>query len=154
MDQLEGIWRLIDSRAWDEHDRLSAPYGAHPLGHIVFSNGRMLAVLCNGDADVGPSGYRSFSSYGGLYTFDGTTLETVVDVASDPERIGGRQVRGVVMIGEQMLLRPPPRLYAGTLQRRELVWEQVWRPSEAAPAPHPSVLIQPGATDKPLIGNT
>jgi hypothetical protein len=128
MDQLEGIWRLIDSRALDEHNRLSAPYGTNPLGHIAFSGGRMLAALCNGDPDAGLTGDRNYSSYGGPYTFDGATLETVVDVASDFARIGSRQVRSVVMMGEQMLLRPPQRLYGGSLQQRELVWERVWRP--------------------------
>ena len=130
MDSVEGIWRLVESRAWDEHDQpLSAPYGAHPMGQIMFSNGRMLAALCNGDADLAQNANRGFSSYGGPYTFDGDTLETTVDVASDPTRIGGKQVRGVVMMGEQMLLRPPSRLYtAGPMQRRELLWERVWRP--------------------------
>lgn len=131
MASLDGIWRLVESRAWDENgNSLSPPYGAHPFGQIMFGNGRMLAALCNGDTDLGPGGNRGFSSYGGPYTFDGTTLETSVDVASDPTRIGGRQVRGVVMMGEQMLLRPPSRLYAtGTTQRRELLWERVWRPA-------------------------
>ena len=132
MDPLEGIWRLIDSRAWDAHDRLSAPYGAHPLGQITFSNGRMLAALCNGDAGAGLRGDRNYSSYGGMYTFDGTTLETLVDVASNRSRIGSRQVRSVVMMGQQMLLRPPQRFYAGSLQRRELVWERVWQPGSAS----------------------
>jgi hypothetical protein len=122
---------LVDSRAWDEDDQpLDAPYGAHPMGQIMFSGGRMLAALCKGDADAGPGG-RGFSSYGGPYTFDGTTLETSVDVASDPTRIGGHQVRSVVMAGKQMILRPPMRHYSGpgTRQRREVVWERVWQPA-------------------------
>ncbi len=124
MDPLDGIWRLIESRAWDEQNRLSAPYGRHPIGQISFANGRTLAALCNGDHDVGAKGARSDSSYGGPYTFDGSTLETQVDIASDPARIGSRQIRGVVITGEQMLLRPPRRLYAGKLERRALVWER------------------------------
>ena len=129
MDPLAGIWRLSNSRAWDEHgNSLAAPYGAHPLGQIAFSNGRMLAALCNGDADIGPNHKRAFSSYGGPYSFDGGTLTVVVDVASDPRRIGGRQTREVVVTGERMLLRPPLRLYGDILQRRELLWERVWRP--------------------------
>lgn len=132
MDALEGIWRLVDSRAWDDgSERLSAPYGAHPMGTIEFAQGRMLAVLCNGDLDVGSSGDRGFSSYGGPYTFDGTTLETTVDVASDLSRIGSRQVRTVVIMGEeQVLLRPPARLYGDKAQKRELIWQRVWRRSE------------------------
>ena len=133
MDSLDGIWRLVDSRAWDENDQpLDAPYGAHPMGQIMFSGGRMLAALCKGDADAGADG-RGFSSYGGTYTFDGTTLDTSVDVASNPARIGGHQVRTVVMVGKQMILRPPVRHYKGPgmRQRREVVWERVWQPAAA-----------------------
>jgi hypothetical protein len=132
MVSLDGIWRLVDSRAWDEGAKArTAPYGACPMGQIAFANGRMLAALCNGDTDAVAIAERNYSSYGGPYTFDGSTLETLVDVASDRSRIGSRQVRGVVMVGEQMLLRPPQRLYGDSVQRRELVWERVWRPCQA-----------------------
>lgn len=110
MDQLEGIWRRIDSRAWDEQiNRRIALYGAHPLGYVAFSHGRMLAELCKGDARAGPNGDRQFSSYGGLYSIDGTSLEVLVDVPSDPAMVGTRQIRGVVMMGEEMQLWPPTR---------------------------------------------
>jgi len=133
MDALEGLWRLADSRAVDEQtDRLSAPYGAHPLGHMVFSKGRMLVALCKGDAEVGPDGDRGFSSYGGRYVFDGTTLQCDVDMASDRRRIGSHLVRGLVMLDEnEFLLRPPARHYGSKLERRELVWDRVWRPVDA-----------------------
>jgi len=129
MDALEGVWRLVESQAWDAQGKpLPAPYGAHPMGQLTFRNGRMLAALCNGDTAVDG---RAYSSYGGAYTFDGEQLETVVDVASDPARIGSRQVRGVVFQGErQMLLRPPTRSYGSSTQRRELLWERVWRPGD------------------------
>lgn len=133
MDPLEGIWRLVDSRGWDESAQAwTAPYGAHPMGQIAFARGRMLAVLCNGDADAEICGTRNYSSYGGPYTFDGATLDTLVDVASDATRIGSHQRRAVVMMdGRQMLLRPPARRYGGTVQRRELIWERIWHPAEA-----------------------
>jgi hypothetical protein len=131
MDALDGIWRLVESRAWDEQgNALSAPYGAVPMGQLSFTNGRMLAALCNGDAETG-AGQRTYSSYGGSYTFDGSTLETLVDVASDASRIGSRQRREVIPMGEQMLLRPPTRGYGGQVERRELLWERVWRPTES-----------------------
>ncbi len=126
MEQLEGVWRLIDSRAMHERtSRLSAPYGANPLGIMAFFNGRMLVALCNGDTQVHPDKGREFSSYGGRYRFDGNTLSVEVDVASDPARIGSHRVRNIVMMGDQMILRPPPRLYGAALQRRELVWERL-----------------------------
>ena len=134
MDSLDGIWRLVDSRAWDEGRKSwAAPYGAHPMGQLAFFNGRMLAALCNGDTGVAADRQRNYSSYGGTYTFDGTTLETLVDIASDPSRIGSRRVGAVLMMGEQMLLRPPPRLYVDSVQRRELVWDRIWRPADTRP---------------------
>lgn len=132
MDAITGIWRLVESHAWDEQGKvLKAPYGAHPLGQIAFSDGRMLAALCNGGPVSALHGKRAYSSYGGFYTLAGDVLEVNVDVASDPSRIGGKQVRNVVLVNsERMLLRPPQRLYGQSLERRELVWERVWRPQE------------------------
>lgn len=137
MNQLEGVWRLVDSRAWDGDGRiLPPPYGANPIGHIAFVNGRMLAALCNGDASVG-AGTRGYSSYGGPYSFDGETLVVEVDMASERSRVGGRQTRGVrILGGDRIVLLPPVRLYGDDLQRRELLWERVWNPAkrEAGPA--------------------
>ena len=127
-DQLEGLWRLAGSSAWDEADnKLPTPYGALPMGTMTFAGGRMLAALCNGDAGITD---RGFSSYGGPYTFDGKTLVTTVDIALDASRLGGQQIRGVVMQGaDRMLMSPPPRLYGGKRERREIIWERVWRPA-------------------------
>ena len=95
------------------------------MGTIVFENGRMLAALCNGDADLGSASKREYSSYGGTYTFDGRLLDCLVDIAADTSRIGGHQVREVVLEGRRMTLRPPTRAYGGAPQQRELVWERV-----------------------------
>lgn len=131
MDALTGIWRLVESKAWDDAgNSLAAPYGACPIGQITFTaEGRMLAALCNGDADPGAGVDRGYSSYGGFYTLDGTTLTTAVDMASDVRRIGGQQVREAFLDGERLLLRPPLRPYGGVRQQRELLWELIWRPA-------------------------
>ena len=126
MKSVDGIWALQQAQAWDATGQpLSAPYGQCPMGTIMFENGRMLAVLCNGDADLGSATRREYSSYGGTYTFDGKILEVLVDIASDQTRIGGRQVREVVLDGRHMTLRPPTRAYGGAPQQRELLWERV-----------------------------
>lgn len=128
MVKLDGIWRLMDSCAWTaEGEALAPPYGAHPMGMILFSQGRMLATLCNGDQALPAEQRREFSSYGGRYSLDGDTLTVEVDIASDPSRVGGRQLRTVVLLSErQILLRPPQRQYVGGgAQRRELCWERV-----------------------------
>jgi len=126
MKSVDGIWALQQAQAWDANGQpLSAPYGQRPMGTIVFENGRMLAALCNGDADLGSATRREYSSYGGTYTFNGKILEVLVDIASDQTRIGGRQVREVVLEGRYMTLRPPTRAYGGAPQQRELLWERV-----------------------------
>lgn len=129
MLELDGIWRLIESRAWDANGRpLPAPYGAHPLGQLQFAHGRMLAVLCNGDAAPAGGG-RPYSSYGGPYVFDGEWLTTTVDVASDPTRLGSRQRRRVVALDAgRIALTPPPRGTGAATEQRELLWERVWSP--------------------------
>jgi hypothetical protein len=64
-------------------------------------------------------------SYAGTYTFDGTTLSTRVDASSDASRVGGDQVRAVRFENGLMVLAPPRRLFAGVMQKQELVWERV-----------------------------
>jgi len=125
MNPIEGVWTLEEARAWDEAGTpLADPYGACPMGSIVFKNGRMIASLCNCDTDIGISGKREFSSYGGSYTFEGQKLDVLVDIASDPNRIGGHQIREAAIKGERLTLRPPLRAYGGSLQQRELVWRR------------------------------
>jgi hypothetical protein len=132
-NMLDGLWRLVDSRACIEStQRLTSPLGRSPMGTIMFSNCRMLAAVCDGDRNVAEGGERSFHSYGGPYTFDGSTLEVVVDIASDRKWIGSTQVRAVVLLTEQeMVLRPPTRHYGDSLETRELIWERVWPPDAA-----------------------
>jgi hypothetical protein len=126
---LEGIWRLASSRAWDSQGaELQDPYGSAPMGQITFANGRMLAALCRGDADLGPTGNRPYSSYGGTYAIVDGRLEVDVDIALDPSRIGGKQVRDITFDGNRLVLRPPVRAYGESREQRELAWVRVWRP--------------------------
>lgn len=126
---LEGIWRLVSSKAWDEHGKeLPPPYGPEPSGHISFANGRMLAALCRGEAQLPLDTGRSYSSYGGPYSIADDRLEVQVDVASDPARIGGSQVRRFTLSDDELVLRPPLRLYGASREQRELRWRRVWTP--------------------------
>ena len=68
---------------------------------------------------------REYSSYCGNYTFDGSTLITTVDAASDPARMGTQQVRKVRFEGERMILVPPAREVDGVRIDRELAWERI-----------------------------
>ncbi|MCH9671588.1 MAG: lipocalin-like domain-containing protein [Gammaproteobacteria bacterium] len=123
-----GTWRLVRSSSTSaDGTPLPAPFGGPAaMGRVVLgADGRMMAVLCDGRAVVPADETREYTSYCGNYTFDGTTLITRVDAASDPERLGTDQVRDVRFDGELMVLRPPQKAYAGRVEQRELVWEKI-----------------------------
>ena len=87
-------------------------------GVTLTTNGEVEGLTTNGEE-------RVFVSYAGNYTFDGETLSTRVDAASDPSRIGGDQVRKVRFENGGMVLAPPRRLFANIWQHQELFWERV-----------------------------
>jgi hypothetical protein len=125
--RIVGTWRLVETRARnDAGEPMHPPYGSKPLGVTVFSaDGRMIAVLCDSRQAL-PTGEaeREYNSYCGTYTFDGATLVTRVDACSDPARMGSDQVRKVRFEGTRLVLMPPPRLWRGVTQHRELFWEK------------------------------
>lgn len=126
---LDGIWRLVQARASDQHGRpLPPPYGLEPLGMVQIQNGRMLAALCNGDASLASDQAREFVSYGGPCGFDGKRLSTDVELSARADWLGAPQVREAELEGDRLVLKPPLREYGGVLQQRELIWERVWRP--------------------------
>ena len=89
------------------------------------ADGRMMAVLVDGRKSLPDGAKRDYSSYCGNYTFDGSTLTTIVDAASDPARMGSAQVRKVRFDGDKMILMPPPGEVNGMKVQRELTWERV-----------------------------
>jgi hypothetical protein len=127
MRSIVGTWKLVAAAARDGNGNpLPAPYGGRPLGRVMFNaEGRMMAVTCDGRPELLPGADRSYNSYIGQYTFDGTRLVTRVDGASDPSRIGSDQVRGVRFEGERMILSPPPRPAGAGEEYRELTWERI-----------------------------
>ncbi len=59
------------------------------------SDGRMMSVLVDGQASLPEGTARQYSSYWGNYTFDGSTLTTIVDANCDPVCFSAPQVRKV-----------------------------------------------------------
>jgi hypothetical protein len=127
---IRGTWRLIGTGARDDAgEPLPAPYGPEPMGLVIFrADGRMMTVLCDGRASLPPGEQRQYMSYAGNYRFDGSTLTTRVDASSDASRVGGEQVRKVRFENGRLVLTPPRRLWAGTMQHQELTWERVAGP--------------------------
>jgi hypothetical protein len=127
MPNVTGTWRLVRAEAKDSAgNTLPMPYGGRAMGRVVLeANGRMMAVICDSATELPVGTKREYSSYCGNYTFDGTTLTTRVDAASDPSRIGTDQVRGVRFEDGLMVLRPPLRAYGGVAEQREIYWEKI-----------------------------
>jgi hypothetical protein len=125
--RIVGTWRLKRTEGHDDAgNALPPPYGPKAMGLVVFqADGRMMAVLFDGRAELAVGEARQFMSYAGNYSFDGTTLSTRVDASSDASRIGGDQVRRVRFEDGDLVLAPPRRLFAGVMQHQELVWERV-----------------------------
>jgi hypothetical protein len=125
--RIVGTWRLKSTKAVDDAgNALPPPLGPAPNGVSCFqADGRMYSVICDGRPALPADETRQFVAYAGNYTFDGVTLSTRVDAASDPARIGGDQVRDVRFENGGMVLAPPRRLWAGVMQRQELFWERV-----------------------------
>ena len=127
MHDILGTWRLAALSAENAAGSpLPQPYGPKPMGLLTFNAvGRMMAVLCDGRTEV-PGGGRAYTSYCGNYRFDGETLVTRVDAASQAERLGTEQVRQVRFDADgRMVLRPPLRSYGQVAQQRAATWERV-----------------------------
>ncbi len=128
MNDIAGTWRLVRTRAFtDDGGERPAPYGGDTgMGVVVLgTDGRMIAVLCDGRSSLPDGAPREYNSYCGNYSFDGQQLVTRVDAASDPARMGTDQIRDVRFEGEFMVLRPPSREMDGGLEHRELYWKRV-----------------------------
>ncbi len=122
-----GTWRLASATAVDANgNKKDVPYGPRGMGLVTLTaDGRMMAVLVDGRKSLPGGAKREYSSYCGNYTFDGSTLTTIVDAASDPARMGSSQVRKVRFEGEKMILVPPQTEMDGVKVTRELTWERV-----------------------------
>ena len=125
---LVGTWALVRGRctAADGSDR-PAPYGPMGMGRVSFtSDGRMMAVVCDGRPELPQGIEREYNSYCGTYTFDGRRLVTKVFACSDPGRLSPDQVRDIRFEGRFLVMRPPPRKVAGQPdEQREIWWERI-----------------------------
>ncbi|KAI9005660.1 hypothetical protein DFJ74DRAFT_691654 [Hyaloraphidium curvatum] len=125
---VRGVWRLVAQRSFDAasgEPHHYEPYGPEGMGIVHITDHRVIAVLSDGRAELPDGHSRTFSSYGGHYTFDGSTLVTTVDVSSDWSRLNGQQVRAARMVGDRLVLSPPPREIDGKHLRMEFEWARL-----------------------------
>lgn len=122
-----GTWALVRAEAVDANGNIVAPPfgGERVIGRVVLTaDGRMSASIVDARTTIPEGQKREYSCYAGPYTFDGKTLITTADSASDPARLGTEQVRDVSFEGELMVLRPPLRAYGDKPAERRTIW---WR---------------------------
>jgi len=125
---LVGTWALIAHVNTDDEGRvLPSTYGPQGIGLIQFcATGRMMVTLADGRAHIPAADRRRFySSYTGLWHWQGDTLIVDVDAATDPERIGGQQIRRVHYADNVLSLFPPPIEIDGVLNHRQLTWRRI-----------------------------
>lgn len=128
MHDITGTWALVQaSSKTADGKEMPPPYGGEKaMGRAVFNeDGRMMAVLIDGRAQLPNGVKREYTSYCGCYTFDGRQLITRVDAASDPDRMGTDQIRDVHFEGDLMVLRPPLKSYGAAAEQRELHWRKI-----------------------------
>ena len=125
MESLIGVWKLIETRAFDEAGQeVPSPFGPQPMGVAIFDTERMMAMGSDGRTALPPEMKRVFAAYSGRYTLDGAKLVTEVDAASGPELLED-QVRHIRFDGPQrMTVVPVSRLF-GRSGGIELVWERI-----------------------------
>ncbi|MBS0538125.1 MAG: lipocalin-like domain-containing protein [Proteobacteria bacterium] len=121
-----GVWKLVAATTTDASGtEVAVPYGPRGMGLVSLTgDGRMMAVLIDGRRETPDGAKREYTSYCGNYTFDGTTLVTTVDAASDPARFVP-QVRRVRFEGARMILMPPTIERDGVPVQRALTWEKI-----------------------------
>jgi hypothetical protein len=96
------------------------------MGLVTFTaDGRMMSVLVDGRKSLPEGTPRQYSSYCGNYSFDGSTLTTLVDANCDPVRFTAPQIRKVRFDGAHMILTPPVADVNGVKVTRELTWERI-----------------------------
>ncbi len=137
-----GVWRLVAYTAVDaETGAVLHPYGDAPDGFLVYTaGGRMSALLSatgrqrftagnriNAPMAERAEAFASSSAYGGTYTLVGDRVIHHVEVATNPDWVGGDQLRFPVIDGRRLTITTPPLPTRpdGKLRVSTLVWERI-----------------------------
>jgi hypothetical protein len=138
---LDGTYKLVSStrKLLDTGEVIEA-YGKHPNGYVNYGKDGRFLVLIVSDKNDRPNPenvkvitdqqradlFRTMTSYGGTYTFDGHTLEHHVDISWNQVWTGTTVIRDVQRDGDKLIYttRPAPSTVDGKMSVLTLVWQK------------------------------
>jgi hypothetical protein len=136
-----GTWKLVSYDTTTPEGVKTYPLGEDAVGQIIYlPNGRMSVHLMRRDRSKFASGdpwrgtleeeraaLRGYFAYAGKYTID--TVKGIVthhiEMCSAPNYVGTDVVRTFTMQGNRVVLKTPPRFFAGQNSTSTLVWERI-----------------------------
>lgn len=136
-----GVWRLVTYTSVDpDSGAVIEPFGPAPKGVLHYTaGGRMSALLTAGDRKRFTAGNRinapmeeraeafaTSSAYAGTYTLEGDRVTHHVEMATNPDWVGGDQLRYPKIEGNRLTITTPPLPTRpdGKLRVSTLVWER------------------------------
>lgn len=136
-----GVWRLVTYTSVDpDSGAVIEPFGPAPKGVLHYTaGGRMSALLTAGDRKRFTAGNRinapmeeraeafaTSSAYAGTYTLEGDRVTHHVEMATNPDWVGGDQLRYPKIEGSRLTITTPPLPTRpdGKLRVSTLVWER------------------------------
>src|SRR5215471_2471087 len=102
-----GTWKVVSFKIeFENRSEYIEPYGANPLGHVVITDERLIAVITGSgraaDAAAGDL-FAGMMAYSGRYRLEGDDrFITTVDSAWHPAWLGTEQVRLFKVEGETL----------------------------------------------------
>jgi hypothetical protein len=138
---LDGTYKLISAtRKIVETGQVVDSFGEHPTGYINYGKDGRFLVLIVYDKTIRPSPdsvanitdaqraelFRTMTSYGGTYTFDGHTMQHHIDISWNQAWTGTTVVRDVEKENDKLIYttRPAPFAGDGKMSVVTLVWQK------------------------------
>ena len=138
---LDGTYKLVSStRKLLDTGEIIEPYGKHPTAYVNYGRDGRFLVLIVSDKNDRPNPenvkvitdqqradlFRTMTSYGGTYTFDGHTLEHHVDISWNQVWTGTTVIRDIQRDGDKLIYttRPAPFAADGKMSVLTLVWQK------------------------------
>jgi len=141
--QLIGTWKLVAIEERDADGKLAVPldYGADPVGLLMYdATGHMSAqAMRRGRAKLpsddvhtvtpeqAKAAFTGYNGYFGTYEVieSGSIVIHHVEGSMIPNWEGGDQRRKFTLIGDRLILEPPPIQAGGVKRTRRLTWQRV-----------------------------